>query len=122
MLDDAVLLLAFTNPDGWVARHPQYEDKVQRGDAEVGDRIPGGWDVDPEYGDVESVEDDRVSFGEIGPVGEENDPIELEYFAEAPEGTSATGRYRFGPVLAETEEVSVDFAGTDTNFVVGPST
>ena len=34
---------------------------------------------------------------------------------------SATGRYRFGPAPAETEEASVDFAGTDTN-VVGPST
>ena len=90
--------------------------------AEVGDRIPGAWDVDPEYGDVESVEDDRVSFGEIGPVGEEDDPVELEYFAEAPEGTSATGQYQFGPALAKTEEASVDFAGTDTNFVVGPST
>ena len=68
------------------------------------------------------AEDNRVSFGEIGPVGEEDDPVELEYFAEAPEGTSATGQYRFGPALAETEEASVDFAGTDTNFVVGPST
>ena len=72
--------------------------------------------------DVESVENDRVNFGEIGPVGKEDDPVELEYFAEAPEGTSATGQYRFGPALAETEEASVEFAGTDTNFVVGPST
>ena len=114
--------MAFTNPDGWVAHHQQYEGKFQRDNAEVGDRIPGAWDVDPEYGDVEFVQDDRVSFGEIGPVGEEDDPVELEYFAETPEGTSATGQYRFGPALVETEEASVDFAGTDTNFVVGPGT
>jgi hypothetical protein len=90
--------------------------------AAVSDDVPDGWTVDPEYGDVEAVADGRVSFGEVGPVGEDDDPVELVYYADAPEGPGATGRYRFGPALAETGSASAAFAGTDDNVVVGPST
>ena len=97
--------------------------------AGVSDEVPDGWTVDEEYGDVESFDEDAgvARFGSVGPVDPaEDDPVELEYFAEAPEGVGETDRYTFGPATAETtidgEDVSDEFAGTDTNTVVGPET
>ncbi|PSQ18488.1 hypothetical protein BRD02_00465 [Halobacteriales archaeon QS_8_69_73] len=98
--------------------------------AEVADGVPDGWTVDTDYGDADSfdAEAGTVSFGERGPVDPEadDDPLELEYYAEAPEGATATGRYTFGPAEATAtvggDEVTVEFAGTDTDTVVGPST
>jgi hypothetical protein len=58
LLDDVVLIFIYQNPDGWVARHPQYESAgglpgvpvYERGNAEVGDtnrQYPiAGW-IDP---------------------------------------------------------------------------
>lgn len=39
LLDEAVLIFLYPNPDGWVAPHPQYPDQptYKRGNAEVGD-------------------------------------------------------------------------------------
>ena len=63
-------------------------------------------------------------MGAVDPA--EDDPVELEYFAEAPEGVGETGRDTFGPAMTEMtiddEDVSDEFAGTDTNTVVGPRT
>ena len=95
--------------------------------AAVSDQVPDGWTVDEEYGDVESFDEDAgvVRFGSIGPVDPaEDDPVELEYFTEAPEGVGETDRYTFGPAAAEAtidgEDVSDEFAGTDTNTVAEP--
>ena len=97
--------------------------------AAVSDGVPDGWTVDEEYGDVESFDEEAgvARFGSVGPVDPaEDDPVELEYFAEAPEGVGETGRDTFGPARAEAtidgENVSDEFAGTDTNTVVGPGT
>ena len=98
--------------------------------AEVTDGVPDDWTVDADYGDADSfdAETGTVSFGERGPVDPEadDDALELEYYAEAPEGATATGRYTFGPAEAtatvDGDEVTVEFAGTDTDTVVGPST
>ena len=93
--------------------------------AEVTDGVPDGWTVDADSFDAEAG---TVSFGERGPVDPEanDDALELEYYAEAPEGATATGRYTFGPAEAtatvDGDEVTVEFAGTDTDTVVGPST
>lgn len=52
LLDDVVLVLVFPNPDGWVARHPQYQGRFERGNAGVGDtnrQFPiTGW-IDPSH-------------------------------------------------------------------------
>ncbi len=97
--------------------------------AEVTDSVPDGWTVDADYGDADSFDEERgvVSFGTVDSIDpEEDDPVELEYYAEAPEGATETGRYTFGPAEAaatiEGDEVTVEFAGTDTNTVVGVST
>ena len=62
------------------------------------------------------------SVGAVDPA--EDDPVELEYFADAPEGVGETDRDTFGPAMTEMtiddEDVSDEFAGTDT--VVGPGT
>jgi hypothetical protein len=86
--------------------------------ASISDRVPEGWTVDAEYGDVERVEDGRVYLGDVGPVGED-ETVTLEYFVRAPEGPGGTGSYEFGPARAETDSSSATFGGTDTNFVVG---
>jgi len=105
----------------------------------VTDRLPGGWTVDPEYGDVNSFNEETgevtftrdVARSDLG-----TDAATLEYFAEAPSGASSTGRDTFGPATAEAVDpatfendpdreqgsTSGEFGGTDTNTVVGVST
>ena len=90
----------------------------------VTDEVPDGWTVDDSFGDVESVEDGTVDLGTVSPVGEDDDPVTLTYFARAPSGPGQTGSYTFGPATATAvnADVSVEIAGTDTNYVIGPST
>ena len=97
--------------------------------AAVSDEAPDGWTVNEEYDDAESFDEESgvVRFDSVGAVDPaEDDPVELEYFAEAPEGVGETGRDTFGPAMTEMtiddEDVSDEFAGTDTNTVVGPRT
>ncbi|PSP50257.1 hypothetical protein BRC75_01450, partial [Halobacteriales archaeon QH_7_69_31] len=108
---------------------------------EVFDRVPDGWTVDPEFGDVESFDADEgivtfdgtVTADQVGDDGE----VTFEYFVEAPEVAESSGSYRFGPAFAEVVEPAVpaedadgeldgdgadDFGGTDTNAVAGVST
>ncbi|PSP66535.1 hypothetical protein BRC85_09610 [Halobacteriales archaeon QS_1_69_70] len=103
----------------------------------VTDTLPSNWDVDEEYGDVESYDDGTVTFE--GTVSAEevagDGSVDLVYYAEAPEGAAQTGAYGFGPAEAEATDprefsddpdrtqgsTSGTFGGTDTNTVVGPS-
>lgn len=104
----------------------------------VTDQVPGGWTVDPEYGDVDEFDGETgevtftrdVAQGDLG-----TDAATLEYFAEALSGASSTGRDTFGPAEAEAVDpatfedhpdreqgsTSGEFGGTDTNTVVGAS-
>ena len=102
----------------------------------VRDDLPSLWDVDEEYGDVESYTDGVVTFeGTVTADQLEGDStVTFEYFAEAPD---TTGQYSFGEATAEVVEPDVPgedtdgeldgdeqdaFGGTDTNTVVGAST
>ena len=104
----------------------------------ITDTLPSNWDVDEEYGDVESYDGGTVTFE--GTVSAEevagDESVDLVYFAEAPEGAAQTGAYGFGPAEAEAIDpsefqddpdrtqgsTSGTFGGTETNTVVGPST
>ncbi|PSP78229.1 hypothetical protein BRC88_11025 [Halobacteriales archaeon QS_4_69_225] len=111
------------------------------GAVEVSDRVPAGWTVDEEYGDVESTTDNddgstTVVLGEVSTDDLGSDAATRQYFAEAPTGADNTGRYTFGPATAtavdptdfsddpdrERGSTEENFGGTDTNTVVGPST
>lgn len=67
----------------------------------VADIVPEAWMVDAEFGDVGEVQDlengHRVVF-------EGTTSDEFTYFARAPEGLDATGRYEFGSVQVETDD------------------
>lgn len=80
--------------------------------------MPDGWTVEPEYGDVDRVEDGDPYFDDVDPVGADG-TTELVYFVDAPEGPDGTGNYAFGPASAETDAQSQEFTGTDTNLVIG---
>jgi hypothetical protein len=90
--------------------------------ATISDRIPDDWSVASDAGDVERVEGNEVHFGETDPVGD-GESVTLEYFAEAPEGVSGTGRYTFGPATATAaaadDDSTDDFGGTVTKTVIG---
>ena len=102
----------------------------------VRDDLPSLWDVDEEYGDVESYADGTVTFeGTVTADQLKGDStVTFEYFAEAPD---TTGQYSFGPAEAEVVEPDVPgedtdgeldgdgedaFGGTETNTVVGADT
>jgi serine protease AprX len=97
---------------------------------EVWGVVPSAWDVRTEYGDVERVEETdgakRVYFGSVTAPEVTDGDTTFEYFAEAPSGTENTGTYTFGPAHARTDagvDKPVDeFAGIDTNYVVGEDT
>jgi hypothetical protein len=87
------------------------------------DRVPSEWNVHVGDGDARAV-DERdgttfVDLGTLGPIGGDDSGETLTYFAEAPSGAENSGEYTFGPARAETGESGTDFAGTDTNYVVG---
>ncbi|WP_266074808.1 S8 family serine peptidase [Haladaptatus caseinilyticus] len=91
--------------------------------ATVRDTIPAEWTVDADYGDVERVETagdvKHVFLGSVAPTDGE---VTRTYFAEAPDDTSDTGQYTFGPAEAESAKTDDDwiaFGGTETNTVVG---
>jgi hypothetical protein len=106
----------------------------------VTDRVPDGWAVDENFGDVESFDEDSgvvtfegtASTGDVSGDGSKT----FIYFAEAPEeGAGNTGTYTFGPAEAEAVDPATfddpnrtqgstaeEFGGTDTNTVVGAST
>ena len=104
----------------------------------VTDTIPSNWDIDEEYGDVESYDGGTVTF-EGTVTAEEvagDGSVDLVYYAEAPEGAAQTGAYGFGPAEAEATDprefqddsertqgsTTGTFGGTDTNTVAGPAT
>ena len=108
---------------------------------EVSDRVPAGWSVDEEYGDVERTVDNddgstTVVLGTVSSEGLGSEAATRQYFAEAPTGAGNTGRYTFGPATAVAVDptdfsddpsrtqgsTSEEFGGTDANTVVGPST
>jgi hypothetical protein len=91
--------------------------------ANIFDRVPSEWNVHVGDGDARAV-DERdgttfVDLGTLGPIGGDDSGETLTYFAEAPSGAENSGEYTFGPARAETGESGTDFAGTDTNYVVG---
>ena len=104
----------------------------------ITDTIPSNWDVDEEYGDVESYDGGTVTFeGTVTAEEVAGDrSVDLVYYAEAPEGADQTGAYGFGPAEAEAidpREFQDDsertqgsttgtFGGTDTNTVAGADT
>ena len=92
LLDDAVVVLAFTNPDGWVARHPQYEGKFQRGNARVGDtnrQYPiVGW-INPSRYPAEP----RGSDAEDDQEGIDSD-VPLEYLENVPDALAIVEHFR----------------------------
>jgi subtilisin family serine protease len=104
----------------------------------VTDTIPSNWDVDEEYGDVESYDGGMVTFeGTVSADEVAGDgSVDLVYFAEAPEGAAQTGAYGFGPAEAEATDprefqddsertqgsTTGTFGGTDTNTVAGADT
>ena len=102
----------------------------------VTDRVPDGWDVFEDFGDVESVSDGVVTFeGAVTADDVDGGEVTFTYFAEAPSGAAETGQYTFGPATAEAVDPETfdeagreqgatesEFGGTDTNYVVGPDT
>ena len=118
------------------------EDLQNASEARVFDRVPAGWTVDTNFGDVEgtSENDDGSTTVDLGTVAASqvaNDEIACVYFAEAPESADGTGTYTFGPATAEVVEADVpgddtdgeldgdetdEFGGTDTNTVAGVDT
>ena len=98
--------------------------------SEVWTVVPGAWDVRTGYGDVTRVEETdgekKVHFGSVSAAEVEDGSTDLVYFAEAPSGAENTGTYTFGPAHAQTDadvDKAVDeFAGIDTNYVVGEDT
>jgi serine protease AprX len=99
-------------------------------DVTVTDEVPAGWSVDEAAAvddrdeQVQTHEDGSktVTLGAVA-AGE---TTTLGYMARAPSGTDTTGSYTFGPATAETDATTggdgtAQVAGTDTNYVVGPS-
>jgi hypothetical protein len=85
LLDDLVLLFVFSNPDGWVARHPQYEGRFSRqnaADVDLNRQFPQvGW-IDPTHFPAEprgaDAEDDEPGIdGDVPPAIRETVPDAL---------------------------------------------
>lgn len=90
----------------------------------VTDEVPDGWTVAEDFGDVTKVEDGTVFLGPVDPTEVEGDAtVTKTYFTEAPSGAEQTNSYRFGPATATVVggDATVQIAGTDTNYVLGPA-
>jgi len=81
--------------------------------ARVTDSLPSAdWEVAGGDGEQNG---DTVDLGTVGPVGENDDPVEFTYFVEVPD---ANGQFTFGPAEAD----GTPFGGTNDVTVVGGGT
>lgn len=98
---------------------------------ELTDGLPDDWSVirdgDGEpFGDAVGTDDGTVVLGSLTEADVSAGSVSRTYYAEAPEGAGATGEYTFGPAevtaTIDGATVTAEVAGTETAYVVGPST